>query len=143
MFTKGTHVSAKKFNAGQKVVFWLVVLAGASISYSGLSLMFPFTFEPFAPTFAAINVFGFDLPTELTALQEMQLTQVWHGIVALLLIALIIAHIYIGSLGIEGAFDAMGTGQVDENWARQHHNLWAAEMGLEPHPGSHEEGGDE
>ena len=41
---------------------------------------------------------------------------------------MIIAHIYIGSLGMEGAFDAMGTGMVDENWAREHHQLWFSEV---------------
>jgi formate dehydrogenase subunit gamma len=42
----------------------------------------------------------------------------------MLLIAAILAHIYIGSVGMEGAFDAMGSGQVDINWAREHHSLW-------------------
>lgn len=129
MFTKGTHPPAYKFNAGQKVVFWLVILGGFSISVSGICLMFPFVFEPFAPTFAVLNVIGLDLPTTLTPLQETQLALVWHGIVAMLLIALIIAHIYLGTVGMEGAFDAMYSGQVDKNWAKEHHSLWAAEMG--------------
>jgi formate dehydrogenase subunit gamma len=42
----------------------------------------------------------------------------------MLMIAVILAHIYIGTLGMEGAFDAMGTGRVDYNWAREHHALW-------------------
>ena len=131
MFTKGTHVSAKKFNAGQKVIFWLVILGGVSISFSGLMLMFPFTIEAFGPTFAMLNIFGFGLPTDLTPMQEMQLIQLWHALLGLLMIALIIAHIYIGSLGMEGAFDSMGSGQVDENWAREHHDLWAEELELD------------
>jgi formate dehydrogenase subunit gamma len=61
-------------------------------------------------------------------MDEMQLSQIWHVIVALVLIVVTIAHIYIGSLGMEGAFDAMGTGQVDENWAREHHNLWVEQV---------------
>ena len=52
----------------------------------------------------------------------------WHGIMALVMIAIVIAHIYIGSVGMEGAFDAVGTGQVDINWAKEHHNLWMQEM---------------
>ena len=44
------------------------------------------------------------------------------------LIAVIIAHIYIGTLGMEGAFDAMGTGHVDVNWAIEHHDLWVEEL---------------
>jgi formate dehydrogenase subunit gamma len=42
--------------------------------------------------------------------------------------AVIIAHIYIGSVGMEGAFDAMGTGEVDEAWAHQHHSIWLDEV---------------
>ena len=128
MFTKGTHVSAKKFNAGQKIIFWLVIFIGISISFSGLVLMFPFTIEPFGPTFALVNIFGFSLPTDLTPMQEMQLTQLWHALLGLFMIALIFAHVYIGTLGMVGAFDAMGSGQVDENWAREHHDLWLAEL---------------
>jgi formate dehydrogenase subunit gamma len=37
------------------------------------------------------------------------------------------AHIYIGSVGMEGAFDAMGSGEVDLNWAKEHHSLWVAD----------------
>jgi formate dehydrogenase subunit gamma len=44
------------------------------------------------------------------------------------LMAIILAHIYIGSIGMEGAFDAMGTGEVDEAWAEQHHSIWLAEV---------------
>jgi formate dehydrogenase subunit gamma len=128
LLTKGVHPPAKKFNFGQKVIFWFVILGGFSIAYSGLSLMFFFDFKAFSATFAVLNLFGFDLPTQLTALQESQLTQLWHAILALILVAVIIAHIYIGSLGMEGAFDAVSTGQVDENWAREHHSLWVDEV---------------
>ena len=72
-------------------------------------------------------MFGLGLPTDLTPLQEMQLATAWHTIVALVLIVVVIAHIYIGSIGMEGAFDAMGTGEVDENWAKEHHSIWAKE----------------
>jgi formate dehydrogenase subunit gamma len=127
MFTKGSHPPARKFNAGQKILFWLVVLGGLSISLSGIALMFPFEISLFSPTFAVLNVFGLGLPTDLTPMQEMQLSQLWHAIVALGLVAVIIAHIYIGTLGMEGAFDAMGTGKVDRNWAKEHHPLWLEE----------------
>ena len=127
LLVKGSHPPARKFNFGQKVIFWIVVIGGASISLSGLSLLFPFDFALFADSFAFVNLFGFSLPTELTMLEEMQLSQVWHGVVGLILTIIIIAHIYIGSIGMEGAFAAMGSGQVDENWAREHHSLWLAE----------------
>jgi formate dehydrogenase subunit gamma len=126
---RGVHPPSKKFNAGQKIIFWLVILGGASLSLSGVMLLFPFQLSMFGDTFAWINwAFGTDYPTQLTVMQEMQLAQLWHAIVALALTAVILAHIYIGSIGMEGAFDAMGTGQVDENWAREHHNLWVERL---------------
>ncbi|MCB1478391.1 MAG: formate dehydrogenase subunit gamma [Rhodobiaceae bacterium] len=127
MFTKNSHPPAKKFNAGQKILFWLVILGGLSISLSGWSLLFPFEYPMFAKTFEIINVFGFDLPTQLTAMEEMQLAQLWHAIVAVFLVIVILGHIYIGTIGMEGAFDAMGSGQVDLNWAKEHHGLWVEE----------------
>ena len=50
-----------------------------------------------------------------------------HGTVALLFVAVMLAHIYIGTIGMEGAFEAMGSGTVDINWAREHHSLWLEE----------------
>jgi formate dehydrogenase subunit gamma len=106
MFSKGKHPAAQKFNAGQKLLFWLVVLCGIVIAITGYILMFPFS---------------------VTDMAGMQRAQAIHAILALVLIAVIIAHIYIGTLGMEGAFDAMGTGEVDLNWAKEHHSLWVAE----------------
>jgi len=139
MFSKGVHPPARKFNGGQKILFWIVVLGGLSLSLSGIALLFPFQFHMFGATFSVLNLFGLGLPTDLNSIQEMQLSQVWHAAVGLVMIAIIIAHIYMGTLGMEGAFDAMGTGMVDENWAREHHGLWVAEMKGEAPP-SHGEG---
>ncbi|KAJ57169.1 formate dehydrogenase [Actibacterium mucosum KCTC 23349] len=129
------HPPAKKFNGGQKIIFWSVILLGGSISISGLSLLFPFEMPLFAKTFAVLNDLGIPgwfgmeaLPTVLAPQEEMQLAQLWHAIVAFVLMAIIIAHIYIGSVGMEGAFDAMGTGEVDEAWAHQHHSIWLDEV---------------
>ncbi len=127
MFLKGSHPPARKFNAGQKILFWLIILGGASLSLSGIALLFPFQTALFTKTFAFLNIFGLNLPTDLTPLAEMQLATLWHSVVALVLICIVIAHIYIGTLGMEGAFDAMGSGEVDENWAREHHSVWYAE----------------
>lgn len=138
LFSKNVHPPARKFNAGQKFIFWVVVLGGASLAVSGLSLMFPFTFGVFEPTFSALNVLGVGLPENLTMVEEMQLSQLWHSIVAVVLIAIIISHIYIGSLGMEGAWDAMGSGMVDENWAREHHGMWVAEVKGEAMPTDHD-----
>ena len=129
------HPPAKKFNAGQKLIFWSVIVLGGSISVSGLSLLFPFELPLMGKTFVMLNEWGIPgwfgmapLETALTPQEEMQLTSLWHAIVAFVLMAIIIAHIYIGSLGMEGAYDAMGSGEVDEAWAHQHHSLWLDEV---------------
>lgn len=102
-FIKSKHVSAGRFNAGEKLVFWFALGAGVAITVSGYLLLFPFY---------------------VTDIAGMQIAQVVHAVVAVLFVAVIIAHIYIGTLGIEGAFEAMGTGKVDYNWAKEHHDLW-------------------
>lgn len=145
IFTKGVHPPAKKFNAGQKMIFWAVIVFGASISVTGLSLLFPFELPMFAKTFAVLNQTGLpqavgfgELPVMLAPHEEMQLATLWHSIMAFVLTAIILAHIYIGSVGMEGAFDAMGSGEVEEQWAREHHGLWLKELqekGHAPDPG--------
>lgn len=101
------HPPAKRFNAGQKGIFWSVIIGGAALSISGLILLFPFTGG--------------------RGVSDQQFWALIHAVVAVLMVAVIFAHIYIGTLGMEGAFDAMGTGRVDLNWAREHHSLWAEE----------------
>ncbi len=114
-FIKSRHAPAGRFNAGEKMVFWLALVGGAAVAASGYLLLFPF--------------YG-------TGIAEMQLAQVVHGVVAVLFVALILAHIYIGTLGMEGAFEAMGTGDVDLNWAREHHDVWLREkLAREGQPG--------
>ena len=112
-----------------------MIVLGASISVSGLSLLFPFELPLFAKTFSILNDTGLPqamefgvLPTDLAPQEEMQLAQLWHAIVAFVLMGIILAHIYIGSVGMEGAFDAMGSGEVEEQWAREHHGLWLDEL---------------
>src|SRR6056297_844207 len=135
MFSSGVHPPARQFNAGQKLIFWSVMVLGVSISVSGVSLLFPFEIPMFAKTFVILNdtglpqLLGFGvLPTDLAPHQEMQLSQAWHAIVGFVLMGIILAHIYIGSVGMEGAFDAMGSGEVEEQWAREHHGLWLEEL---------------
>ncbi|MFD2739441.1 formate dehydrogenase subunit gamma [Sulfitobacter aestuarii] len=131
----GGHPPAKKFNAGQKLVFWAVILLGTSISLSGLSLLFPFEFNLFGHTFSALNDWGVPgwfgqdpLPYPLAPQEEMQYAQLWHAIISLVLTAVIFFHIYIGTVGMEGAFDAMASGEVEEQWAREHHSLWLKDL---------------
>jgi formate dehydrogenase subunit gamma len=89
----------------------------------------------FAKTFVFLNSTGLPelvglgaLPETLTPHAEMQLAQLWHGIVSFVLMGIVVAHIYIGSVGMEGAYDAMGSGEVDINWAKEHHSLWVEEV---------------
>lgn len=134
IFGKG-HPPAKKFNAGQKLIFWSVIILGTSISVTGLSLLFPFEINTFAATFSKLQAIGIthlpgmgELPSTLAPHEEMQYAQLWHALVSLVLIAVIFAHIYIGTVGMEGAYDAMGSGEVEEQWAREHHSLWVDEV---------------
>lgn len=135
MLGEGRHPPARKFNAGQKILFWIVVIFGASISVSGLSLLFPYQLPLFAATFEYLNALGIPqilgigpLDTQLAPHEEMQYAQLWHAIVAFAFIAIIFAHIYIGTVGMEGGIDAMIDGKVDKNWAKQHHDLWVEEL---------------
>lgn len=129
LLTRGNHPPAKKFNAGQKVIFWSVIVLGTAISVLGWALLFPFTTHIFSSVFAFANaVFGSTLPANLAPLQEQQLASVFHASLSVLLMAIILGHIYIGSIGMEGAFDAMGSGEVDLNWAKEHHSLWVEEV---------------
>ncbi|MFF8801331.1 MULTISPECIES: formate dehydrogenase subunit gamma [unclassified Methylobacterium] len=97
------HPHAGRFNAGQKGVFWMVAGFGAAMGATGLMMLFPF---------ALLDING------------MQVMQVIHSLIGIVFIAGILAHIYIGTLGMEGAYDAMGSGKVDLAWARAHHDLW-------------------
>ena len=135
IFKKGVHPPAGKFNAGQKLIFWAVILLGASISVTGLSLLFPFELPMFGKTFVILNatglpqLFGFgELNTVLAPHQEMQFAQLWHALVSVVLLSIVLAHIYIGTVGMEGAYDAMGSGDVEEQWAREHHSLWVDQV---------------
>jgi formate dehydrogenase subunit gamma len=112
MLRNGKHPPARRFNAGQKGIFWIVIIGGALMSLSGWFLLFPY------------------LPANVTVLQFWTII---HAVIAMLFIAGIMAHIYIGTVGMEGAFDAMGTGEVDLNWAKEHHSLWVEEEQAKGH----------
>ncbi len=122
------HAPAGKFNAGQKMVFWAVIWCGILISLSGLSLMNLYTSNFFASAFGMVNgIFGTELATSLAPIQEQQYQSLMHSIMSATLVVIIIVHIYIGTIGMEGALEAMTTGEVDTNWAKEHHNVWVAE----------------
>ena len=67
-------------------------------------------------------------PYQVTGgVSDLQLFTTIHAVLAVVFVAAMLAHAYIGSVGMEGAFDAMGTGEVDVNWAKEHHSLWVKE----------------
>lgn len=107
-YFKGHEYPSGRFNAGEKVVFWLVlVVASTTLIVTGLILLFP----------------NFD-QTRST----MQVTNVIHMLAAYLSIALALVHIYLGTLGMEGAYRAMRDGYVDASWAEHHHQRWYQEV---------------
>ncbi len=100
----GEHVPSGRFNFGEKGWFWIgVVLLGIVMSVTGLILLFP-NFDQLRTT--------------------MQQADVLHVIGAMAFVALSFGHIYLGTVGVEGAYQAMRTGYVDETWAKEHHELW-------------------
>ncbi len=104
----GEHVPSGRFNAGEKVWFWLgVTLLGLIIGATGLVLDFP----------------NFEQSRSI-----MQQASVIHVIASLLFIALALSHIYIGTIGAEGAYESMRHGLVDETWAKEHHEIWYEEV---------------
>jgi formate dehydrogenase subunit gamma len=113
-FLVGKHVDSGYFNGGEKVWFWLTVLGGGVIVVSGLILDFP--------------ILAFSRET-------LEISHVLHTISAMIVLAVSLGHIYMGTVGVEGAYEAMATGYCDANWAKEHHDYWYQDMisGRDPH----------
>ncbi|HUF20571.1 MAG TPA: formate dehydrogenase subunit gamma [Burkholderiales bacterium] len=108
VLTGKAHVPSGKYNAAEKGWFWGgVAFLGLVVGASGLVLNFP----------------NFD-QTRLT----MQIANIVHGVGALIFILASFGHIYMGTIGTEGAYEGMKTGMVDETWAKEHHQLWYEEV---------------
>lgn len=102
------HVPSRRFNFGEKIWFWLGVgLIGLIMVGSGLSLLFPNLFE---------------------TRHALQTAEVVHAIAATLIFCMSLGHIYLGTIGVEGAYQSIRTGNVDETWAKEHHQLWYEEQ---------------
>jgi formate dehydrogenase subunit gamma len=107
LFT-GKHVPSWRFNIAEKSWFWFgVTFMGIAVSATGFIL----DFSNFAQ--------GRSL---------MQLSNVIHAVCALVFMALSLGHIYLGTIGMEGAYESMRTGHVDEAWAKEHHEYWYNEV---------------
>jgi formate dehydrogenase subunit gamma len=102
----GAEVPSHRFNAGEKVVFWGGVLfLGAIVVASGL-------------------VLDMLIPGLIYERSTMQIANMIHGVATLFMMAMFIGHIYMGTIGMRGAYKAMREGYVDETWAKEHHELW-------------------
>ena len=100
------HIPSHRFNAGEKIVFWIGgILLGLIVVASGLVL------DALVPGFGETRV-------------GMQQAHIIHAVASVLMMALFFGHIYMGTLGIPGAMEAMKTGYVDESWAKEHHEEW-------------------
>ena len=100
----GEHVPSGKFNAGEKVWFWIgVVILSLIVGASGLVLNFP-NFDQVRAIMIEANVV--------------------HAVAAGAVMAVSLGHIYLGTIGLEGAYEAMRNGYVDEAWAKEHHEYW-------------------
>src|SRR6266704_3136846 len=100
----GEHVPSGRFNAGEKVWFWVgVVVLSLVVSASGLVLLFP-NFDQVRAVMIEANVV--------------------HAVAAGVVMAISLGHIYLGTVGLEGAYESMRKGYVDETWAREHHEYW-------------------
>lgn len=106
----GAEVPSHRFNAGEKGLFWVgVFLLGLVVVVSGLFL------DHLVPGFAFTR-------------GEMQVAHMVHAAGAVLMMTAFLGHIYMGTIGMKGAFSAMRTGYVDEAWAREHHEYWADDV---------------
>jgi len=106
----GEEPASRRFNAGEKIVFWGgVFLLGFIVVASGLVL------DKVIPGLDYLRT-------------DMQVAQMIHYVATVLMICMFLGHIYIGTIGMKGAYKAMKTGYVDEGWAVEHHRLWAEDI---------------
>jgi len=107
MIGSGSHPHAGRMNGGEKIWFWIIATVGLGVCITGLILDFP--------------NFG-------QTRETMQLSNLIHSILAVIWVSVAFGHIYIGTIGTEGAVAAMATGKVSVEWAKQHHDLWYEEV---------------
>ena len=107
MFNYDVHPPSGRVNAGEKIWFWIICTVGVAAIASGFVL---------------------DFPNLGQTRETMQTANIVHGVTALLWVGVWFGHLYLGTIGTEGTLEGMTTGYVDENWAKQHHNLWYDEV---------------
>jgi len=102
----GTEVPSHRFNAGEKLLFW------GGVFFLGLVVV------------ASGFVLDKLVPGLIYERSTMQIANMVHGVATCLMMAMFIGHIYMGTIGMRGAYSAMRDGYVDETWAKEHHELW-------------------
>lgn len=107
MMGRGKHPRAGRMNGGEKIWFWIVATVGVAVCITGLILDFP----------------NFD-----QSRGTMQLSNVIHSVLSVIWVSVAFGHIYIGTIGTEGALEGMTTGRVSAEWAKQHHDIWYEEL---------------
>lgn len=107
LFT-GQHVPSWRFNIAEKSWFWL------GVTFLGI--------------ISSVTGFILDFPNFAQGRETMQLTSIIHAVSAVLFIGAALGHIYIGTIGMEDAYESMRDGVVDESWAKEHHEYWYDEV---------------
>ncbi|QDL36729.1 formate dehydrogenase subunit gamma [Rhodoferax sediminis] len=102
----GNEPASHRFNAGEKIVFW------GGVFFLGLVVV--------SSGFVLDRV----LPGLVYVRGTMQIAHMVHAVATVLMIVMFMGHIYMGTIGMQGAYKAMKTGYVDETWAKEHHELW-------------------
>lgn len=100
------QVPSHRFNAAEKGIFWwAITLPGVVVVATGLIL------DQLLPGLVVLRA-------------DMQVAHMIHSLLALWMVAVLVGHIYMGTLGTRGAYEGMATGYVSEGWAQEHHELW-------------------
>ena len=110
MVGKGPRAPSGKINGGEKAWFWAIIIFGTLVGVTGVLLDFP--------------IWGQSRFT-------MQVSHAIHAFAAVLFITVSFGHIYMGTLGVEGAFEGMWKGSVDAIWAEEQHAQWYEEVKAE------------
>lgn len=107
LFT-GKHVPSWRFNIAEKSWFWM------GVTFLGI--------------ISSVSGFVLDFPNFSQGRETMQIANIIHASSAALFIAASLGHIYLGTIGMEGAYESMRNGAVDETWAKEHHEYWYNEV---------------
>ncbi len=106
MLGGGHAPPSNRFNPGSKAIFW------GGVFFLGLIII------------ASGFVMDMIVPGLIYERGTMQIAQMVHGVTSVLMLAMFLAHAYLGSIGMDGAYEGMRNGYVDEAWAKEHHEYW-------------------